>query len=96
MVKFYAPWCGHCKTLAPHFEEAAKRLAANPNILLVKVDSTENEVAGVNIEGFPTLKFWRQDKTQEPLDFNGERDADGIVNWIKEHTTVEWVELAET
>lgn len=42
LVKFYAPWCGHCKTLAPHYDEAAKRLASNPNIILVKVDSTEN------------------------------------------------------
>lgn len=63
LVKFYAPWCGHCKTLAPHYEEAAKRLASNPNILLVKVDSTENEVAGVDIQGFPTLKFWGKDKS---------------------------------
>ena len=44
LVKFYAPWCGHCKQLAPHFEEAAALLASNPNILLAKVDSTENEI----------------------------------------------------
>ncbi len=42
LVKFYAPWCGHCKQIAPHFDEAAKRLLSNPNVLLIKVDSTEN------------------------------------------------------
>jgi protein disulfide-isomerase A1 len=83
LVKFYAPWCGHCKTLAPHYEEAAKLLSNNPNVLLVKVDSTENEVAGVDIQGFPTLKYWGKDKTAEPLDFNGDRTAEGIVQWIK-------------
>lgn len=42
LVEFYAPWCGHCKTLAPHFDEAARRIADNPNIVIAKVDSTEN------------------------------------------------------
>jgi len=92
LVEFYAPWCGHCKHLAPHFEEAAQRISNNPNILIAKVDSTENEVAGIDIQGFPTLKFWGKDKTAEPIDYNGERTADGIVQWLKEHTSYDWVE----
>lgn len=83
LVKFYAPWCGHCKHLAPHYDEAAKRLLVNPNIVLVKVDSTLNEVAGLEIQGFPTLKFYGKDKSQEPIDYNGGRDADGIISWLK-------------
>lgn len=86
LVKFYAPWCGHCKSLAPHYDEAAKRLLVNPNIMIVKVDSTENEVAGVDIQGFPTLKFWGKDKSQPPIDYTGERTAEGIISWIKDHT----------
>jgi protein disulfide isomerase len=92
LVEFYAPWCGHCKQLAPHYDEAAKRLANNPNIILAKVDSTENEVAGVDIQGFPTLKFWGKDKTAEPIEYNGGRDADGIISWLKDHTEYDWVE----
>lgn len=92
LVKFYAPWCGHCKTLAPHYDEAAKRLANNPNIKLVKVDSTENEVAGIDVQGFPTLKFFGKDKSAEPIEYNGGRDADGIIQWLKEHTQYDWVE----
>lgn len=71
LVKFYAPWCGHCKTLAPHYDEAAERLSNNPNILIANFDSTVNEVAGVDITGFPTLKFWGKDKSQPPIDYNG-------------------------
>lgn len=96
LVEFYAPWCGHCKNLAPHFDEAARRLLVNPNIQIVKVDSTENEVAGVDIQGFPTLKFWGKDKSAEPIDYNGERTADGIIDWLKEHTEYEWVDIASS
>lgn len=95
LVKFYAPWCGHCKTLVPHYEEAAERLSSNPNIVIANVDSTVNEVADVDIQGFPTLKFWGKDKSQPPIDYNGARTADGIIEWLKEHTQYEWVEEAQ-
>jgi protein disulfide-isomerase A1 len=80
--------------LAPHYDEAAKRLLANSNIRLVKVDSTLNEVPSVEIQGFPTLKFYGKDKSQPPIEYNGGRDADGIITWLKEHTEYDWVEPA--
>jgi protein disulfide-isomerase A1 len=95
LVKFYAPWCGHCKTLVPHYDAAAERLSNNPNIVIANLDSTLNEVADVEITGFPTLKFWGKDKSQPPIDYNGERTADGIVQWLKDHTQYEWVEEAQ-
>lgn len=93
LVKFYAPWCGHCKNLAPHYDEAAKLLAKNPNIILVKVDSTLNEVANVEIQGFPTLKFWGKDKSVAPIDYTGGRNTEGIISWLKEHTEYDWVDV---
>jgi hypothetical protein len=46
----------------------------------------------LDIQGYPTVKFWRKDKSARPLDFNGERTAEGIVQWLKEHTEYEWVD----
>ncbi len=47
LVKIYAPWCGHCKTIAPHFVAAAEEIANNPNIVLAEFDGTLNEAEGV-------------------------------------------------
>lgn len=93
LVKFYAPWCGHCKTLAPIWEEAAKALAGNPKILLVKIDSTENEIEGVSVQGFPTLKFYKAGQKDTPIDFAGERTKDGIISFLKEQTGADWTDL---
>lgn len=50
--------CGHCKSLAPEWDAAAETLKGNKNIVIAKIDSTANEVDGVDIKGFPTLKFY--------------------------------------
>jgi protein disulfide-isomerase A1 len=92
LVKFYAPWCGHCKSLAPHWDSAAEKLLNNPNIVIAKVDSTTNEVTGVEIKGFPTLKFFPGNDKKNPVDFEGDRTEEGILAWLKEHTTHKWVE----
>lgn len=92
LVKFYAPWCGHCKTIAPEYVAAAEALAGNSKIVLAEVDGTLNEVEGVDISGFPTIFWYGKDKSVGPIQYNGGRDKAGIITWIKEHTEHEWVE----
>ena len=44
LVEFYAPWCGHCKALAPKYDELALRVNRNKNLVIAKIDSTKNEI----------------------------------------------------
>ncbi|KAE9555366.1 hypothetical protein FO519_001448 [Halicephalobus sp. NKZ332] len=83
LIEFYAPWCGHCKQLAPEYEKAAKVLKDVP---LAKVDTTVETELGkrFEIQGFPTLKFWKDG--ENPIEYDGGRDSDSLVQWIKEKT----------
>ncbi|XP_054991300.1 protein disulfide-isomerase A4 [Sorex araneus] len=86
LVEFYAPWCSHCKKLAPEYEKAAKELSKrSPPIPLAKVDATvETDLAKrFEVSGYPTLKIFRKGK---PFDYNGPREKYGIVDYMVEQS----------
>lgn len=80
LVEFYAPWCGHCKNLAPSWELAAKQLKGVVNVGAVDMTTDENVGRPYNIQGFPTLKFFGNSK-DSPIAYEGGRDADSIRTW---------------
>jgi protein disulfide-isomerase A1 len=87
LIEFYAPWCGHCKALAPIFDALAKKLENVKGITIAKMDSTANEVDGVSIRGFPTLKFYAKGKKDAPIEFEGDRTEEGFIDFLKQHSS---------
>ncbi|KAF3922053.1 hypothetical protein ABW20_dc0107486 [Dactylellina cionopaga] len=91
LVEFYAHWCGHCKSLAPKYEELGALYFNNPDfakkVTIAKVDATLNDVPD-EIQGFPTIKlFPAGKKDKKPIDYSGGRTVEDFVKFIKEEGT---------
>ena len=88
LVEFFAPWCGHCKNLAPVYEELGQNFAhAENKVSIAKVDADANNELGkrFGVQGFPTLK-WFDGKSDQPIDYNSGRDLDSLQDFITEKT----------
>ncbi|CCD22191.1 protein disulfide isomerase PDI1 NDAI_0A00310 [Naumovozyma dairenensis CBS 421] len=89
LVKYYAPWCGHCKRLAPIYEELADVYAsdkkASSKVLIAEVDATANDISDLNIEGYPTIILYPAGKNAEPVTFTSQRTLDGFLKFLKEN-----------
>ncbi|KAI9866624.1 MAG: hypothetical protein M1813_001176 [Trichoglossum hirsutum] len=86
-VRFYAPWCGHCKSLQPAYEKAAQKLAGFAKVAAVNCDDESNKgfCSSMGVQGFPTLKIVRPGKKLgRPTieDYQGERSTKAIADAV--------------
>ena len=80
LVEFFAPWCGHCKTLAPIYEELASAFESQSDkVTIAKVDADAHKELGRKwgVQGFPTLK-WFDGKSATPEDYKSGRDLESL------------------
>ncbi|KAF4637980.1 hypothetical protein G7Y89_g114 [Cudoniella acicularis] len=90
LVEFFAPWCGHCKTLAPVYEQLAQDFAfAQDKLIIAKVDADSEKSLGkrFGVQGFPTIKYF-DGKSDKPEDYNGGRDLESLSEFLTKKTGV--------
>jgi protein disulfide-isomerase A1 len=82
LVEFYAPWCGHCKSLAPTWDKLGEKFKDHENIVIAKMDATTNEVEDVKVQSFPTIKFFPAN-SNKVVDYSGDRTFDAFVKFLE-------------
>ncbi|XP_021300734.1 protein disulfide isomerase-like 2-3 [Herrania umbratica] len=96
IVEFFAPWCGHCKKLAPEWKKAANNLKGKVKLGHVDCDSEKSLMSRFNVQGFPTILAFGADK-DSPIPYEGARTASAIESFALEQleTNVGPVEVTE-
>ncbi|EOX93360.1 PREDICTED: protein disulfide isomerase-like 2-3 [Theobroma cacao] len=83
IVEFFAPWCGHCKKLAPEWKKAANNLKGKVKLGHVDCDSEKSLMSRFNVQGFPTILVFGADK-DSPIPYEGARTASAIESFALE------------
>lgn len=86
LLLFYAPWCGHCKKLAPVYEQVAEHYhrAIPQQVHVGRIDATAHPglMTPFDIKGYPTILLLRDGK--HLADFSGSRTFDALITFVDE------------
>ncbi|KEG13152.1 protein disulfide isomerase [Trypanosoma grayi] len=81
LVKFYAPWCGHCQKLAPEWEKAAKDIPSEASMIDVDCTKETGLAQKYSIKGYPTIILFRGGEQVET--YRGARQSADLVDYVK-------------
>ena len=82
VIRFQFFILGHCKQLAPIWDQLGEAYKDHENIVIAKMDSTANELETVKVQGFPTLKYFMAGDNKV-VDYNGERTLEGLKKFLE-------------
>jgi len=82
LVEFYAPWCGHCKQLAPIYDELGDKFKDHEEFVIAKMDSTVNELEDIKVQSFPTIKLFLKD-SNTVVDYKGDRSLEALTKFVE-------------
>jgi len=85
-IKFFAPWCGHCKSMAGDWIQLAEEMSDNNSVIIAEADCTSDNIGSIcednGIQGFPTLKYGDIASLQA---YEGGRDLESLIEFTKEN-----------
>ncbi|GFS01776.1 protein disulfide-isomerase [Elysia marginata] len=88
LIEFYAPWCGHCKSLAPKYDELAKKLEDEDSVVIAKMDATANDVPSpYEVRGFPTIYYAPKGSKDSPKKYEGGREVNDFIKYLAKEST---------
>jgi len=86
-LKMYAPWCGHCKSMAPAWEEFAESLKDDDSVIVGEFDATSNDVGhpAYSVSGYPTIFWIKNGDKKNPQKYQGGRTVDDFKKWVADN-----------
>jgi len=90
LLEVYAPWCGHCKTLEPKYVELGEKMKKfSDSLTIAKIDGTANTLPPTfQVSGFPTIFFVPANKKASPIKYEGPREVNDLINFIKKEASL--------
>jgi len=79
LADFWAPWCGPCRSMAPHFASAAAKLKGRVQLVKVNTEEAQGLALRLRIRAIPTLALYRGG--EEVKRASGAMDANELVRW---------------
>lgn len=62
VVDVWAPWCGPCRAVAPHFEAASESYAEEATFLKLNADDNKDVLQQYKVLGIPTMLYFSHGK----------------------------------
>mmetsp|Transcript_92923 Transcript_92923/g.248657 ORF Transcript_92923/g.248657 Transcript_92923/m.248657 type:complete len:133 (-) Transcript_92923:58-456(-) len=85
-VKFFAPWCGHCKRMKPDWDKLGDAYSGHNSVVIGDVDCTQHKdlCSQFDVKGYPTLKYFTKSTGAKGEGYKGGRGFDQLKKFVED------------
>ena len=82
LVMLYFPWCEPCVKLEPTWKALAYRSRSDKNVVVARIDISQNDVQGYDISDYPVILFYPEGDSKKAVQYTGQTNINGIKNFL--------------